>query len=471
MSERLPYEEQLPQQLRDFPLPDEDAAWADMKRRLEEDDDDGVIVWWRRGCAGWGLLLLALSAIGWWFFIKNEHTEKKNEPTVNQQIDLLKNSNRRNDIVVKTDTVLLHKDSQTIAAADTVTDRHRQSFPVDSSSDKISVKNNLPTDEHEVHTDVVRRKSSDRKKVERSAAKRSPGMEEKVLTGDTLPVNPGIDNPGKKSISEDSASVNQARLFIAGDSSANKKIDSVRRAVDSTKTDSSKKDNKPRSKSYFLSGGLGVNQQLPVAGQKAVPYSSQGRGFSFADYIPSVYLRFQKENRWFVQGEFRYGAPQYNKPLTYFQRDDTAGGVSQITEKQLQKTYYHQLPISFNYYITPEWAIGTGIVWNRFSKSVFQRSVRDPQAPADSFISKDILVGKDPASEGLSTSYFQGLIESQYQWKKFSFGARYTFGLSPYLRFSLPGQPEQKETNRALQVFIRYQLFNKKLGASTIANP
>ena len=43
MSDRLPYEEQLVQQWNDLPLPDEDMAWADMKRRLEEDDDDSII--------------------------------------------------------------------------------------------------------------------------------------------------------------------------------------------------------------------------------------------------------------------------------------------------------------------------------------------------------------------------------------------------------------------------------------------
>ena len=60
MSERLPYEDKLQQQLNDLPLPDENKAWADMKRRLEEDDDNGAIIWWRQGCMLWGLLLIAL---------------------------------------------------------------------------------------------------------------------------------------------------------------------------------------------------------------------------------------------------------------------------------------------------------------------------------------------------------------------------------------------------------------------------
>ena len=88
MSERLPYEMQLQQQWIDLPLPDENLAWADMRRRLEEDEDRPVIAWWRRGCAGWiaiGLLLIAL--IWWWlrpeqWFI-SKTSEQQQEQTTN----------------------------------------------------------------------------------------------------------------------------------------------------------------------------------------------------------------------------------------------------------------------------------------------------------------------------------------------------------------------------------------------------
>ena len=70
-----------------------------------------------------------------------------------------------------------------------------------------------------------------------------------------------------------------------------------------------------------------MQQLLPVAGQKTVPYNSLGRKGTLADYIPSIYFRAIKEKKWFVQGEFRYGAPQYTKEFVYDQqqREDTAG--------------------------------------------------------------------------------------------------------------------------------------------------
>jgi hypothetical protein len=70
-------------------------------------------------------------------------------------------------------------------------------------------------------------------------------------------------------------------------------------------------------------------------------------------------------------------------------------------------------------------------------------------------------VKKDSATE-FAKSYFQFALETQYKWKRFSFGAKYSFGLQPYIRFTLPGQPEKQERNNALQIFIRYELWKQK---------
>src|SRR5437762_6584266 len=81
MNERLPYEEQLAQQWKDLPLPDENMAWADMKRRLDEDDDDGLIPLWLRGCTFWGLIAIFLLGLGWWIIRPEKWFEKKSNPS------------------------------------------------------------------------------------------------------------------------------------------------------------------------------------------------------------------------------------------------------------------------------------------------------------------------------------------------------------------------------------------------------
>lgn len=431
MSERLPYEEQLPQQLRDFPLPDENAAWEDMRRRLEEDDDDGVIVWWRRGCAGWGLLLLGLLTLGWWIMYENgifsgSKNEQKKDSTVNIT------PVEKNSSIDTVNHTPLQTDKGTTLQVDTAMS---QATPVPQYSTKEKKTREQKSNIKSTQTDKVAQQQADKPIAEKPTVQKA----------------------------NDSATAKDTTKFITGDSTKTVRKDSVKKQIktDTTASNVKKKTDSLKKKEIFFSAGLGLNQQIPVAGQKAVPYGSQGRKFSLADYIPSVYLRLNKKDKWFIQGEFRYGAPQYTKPLLYFEKADTGigGGNSRITTKQLQKTYYHQLPFSFNYYVSPEWSIGAGLVWNKFTKSVYEEAVRDPNSLPDSFITKQVMTSKQPQAEGLSKSYFQGLFETQYQWKRFSFGARYTFGLQPYIKFTLPGQPEQKERNQSLQVFLRYELW------------
>src|SRR6266508_1028228 len=77
MNERLPYEEQLVQQLSDLPLPDENMAWADMKGRLEKDDKDRFIPFWLRGCFLWILFGILLLSLGWWIIRPEKWFKKK----------------------------------------------------------------------------------------------------------------------------------------------------------------------------------------------------------------------------------------------------------------------------------------------------------------------------------------------------------------------------------------------------------
>jgi hypothetical protein len=100
MSERLPYEDQLQQHWNDLPLPDENKAWEDMKRRLEEEDDDRpIIAWWRRGCLLWGFLLLVIFGSGLWFIRERYFsTDDNKKETVTKQEEVT--GNKRKDTAI-----------------------------------------------------------------------------------------------------------------------------------------------------------------------------------------------------------------------------------------------------------------------------------------------------------------------------------------------------------------------------------
>src|SRR6478672_5417722 len=87
MSERLPYEEQLRDQLNELPLPDENQAWEKMSLLLDEDDEDRIVPpIFLRSCLGWGLLLLALGAFLWFYFRPHHEDQEKSMTAKTKQI-------------------------------------------------------------------------------------------------------------------------------------------------------------------------------------------------------------------------------------------------------------------------------------------------------------------------------------------------------------------------------------------------
>jgi hypothetical protein len=167
-----------------------------------------------------------------------------------------------------------------------------------------------------------------------------------------------------------------------------------------------------------------------------------------------------------VQGEFRYGAPQYAKNIVYNQQVklDTVGTNDYTTKSSntLKKTYYHQLPVTFNYFVLPDWSVGAGLSWNKFVSAISDREVisTNNATSIDSLVTKGIVKNKKDSS--FAKSYFQGVFETQYKWKRFSIGARYAFGLQPYIKFTLITGEQKEDRNSSLQVFLRYQLWKSK---------
>ena len=101
--------------------------------------------------------------------------------------------------------------------------------------------------------------------------------------------------------------------------------------------------------------------------------------------------------------------------------------------------------------------------WNLFKSAVAEREVsrKNNFTQIDSLVSRSIFKEEGNGSLFRKT-YWQAVIESQYKWNRFSFGARYAFGLQPYIQFTLPGQSLRQERNHALQLFMRYELWRQK---------
>src|SRR5436190_16183851 len=101
MDEHLPYENELVNRLNDLPLPNEEMAWEDMRRRLEKDDrDDPVIVPLVKGCGRYAILLISLVIAllliidpAKWF-----HTKVKERPNNITAVDTNKNRDKQGGV-------------------------------------------------------------------------------------------------------------------------------------------------------------------------------------------------------------------------------------------------------------------------------------------------------------------------------------------------------------------------------------
>ena len=437
----------MDQQFNDLPMPDEETSWQEMKKMLEEDEDDIIPPpIFLKSCLGWGILLLAGLTIAWlvvrpekWW---NETTKTKpssSQGKIQKQVTKESLQEKNNEISKHPDSkvgknVINQKQSNSSA----------QSPVVYSNKNDISF-----------NTIVVKNKKS-RSKTKVLVSRKDDLIQQRpIITGDYNPaqVNDNeISQGDKKSL--DTALTNQQDLLVK---------DSIKKEIITQPLDSPiQKTIKPSQKKLIVVAGVGLQQQIPIAGQTAVPYSYYGRESSWADYVPSVYLQLQKEKKWFVMGEFRFGAAQSVKELSYNQhtRYDTASMNVTKTTMRLKKTYYHQLPLSFNYYLIPNLSVGIGGMYSRFYGAITEKETDTWNAVTQTNTSfKEIIPVKHFTDSFLYKTQVHILMQADYQWKRFSFGLRYTKDLQPYIRYTKPDGTIDEEKNQSLQVMVRFRVW------------
>ena len=491
MSEKLPYEEQLNHAWDELPLPDEDIAWKDMKRRLDEDDDDKIVVPPPgRGCGIGALLIGLLLAGGLWLLLRPERWFIKKETETIQQT---KEDNKKpgadngaKETIVEKTKPIDQEENKTGIAEDTT---HNVSADENTNkSNSINEKKNETNGESKIDVldaNAVKQKKKlqslgETKKTTRQVSKANKEKtklkideeirqkEKNISISKTIPGTIVENKTGIVIKENNSTEIKPDTVLKQTDTKAIKPVDSTatKKPAEAVSKTNPAIEKKKEQRPVFFSAGIGLHQQIPVGGQEWTTYGSLGRKGILSDYIPSINFRMEKEKRWFLQSEFRYGAPQHTKQFTYSQKIsiDTQTQVVTTNSSVLKKTFYHQVPVTFNYYLFPGWSIGAGVQWNKFYSAVAEQDVkkRIPGTTIDSVISKNIVKVSNDSSTALVKSWWQGVIQTQYQWKRFSIGARYSFGLQPFIKFRLPNQPLQEEKNSSLQIFLRYELWRSK---------
>ncbi|MBC7937189.1 MAG: hypothetical protein H7Y86_17735, partial [Rhizobacter sp.] len=222
----------------------------------------------------------------------------------------------------------------------------------------------------------------------------------------------------------------------------------------------SEKEKEEKEKSWMLAAGLSVFHPLAVDGEPAVPYNRYGRKGGVADYIPAAYFRLYRTKKWFAHIEFRYGAPQSVKPFDYKQEIVDSNQQQLRSVFQLNKTYYHQVPLSFNYYVLPGLSVGAGVIYNHFVGAVSRQEVY-VVATQDTLLSSTVV--RDTEAGKYIKNHFQWSAEAQYQWRRLTLGARYSRDINPYIKYTdvLTGAALEKKA-KAFNIFLRYELWRSK---------
>lgn len=504
MKELTPYEQFLADNLRNLPVPNEDMAWKEMKKLLEEKKDDRPLLPpFLKGCLPW-LIIAILAAIGivvWYNNTKNSHSNSHSSADhaagsklKKQMVDSLNEAgfSSHQNLAEKdsiSPTNLSREDSGAGEKFKEQKDVTGRVLPSDSkigsnaSDEAATIASSLKDSPTKIKragaakrtTETRESKSpkktySSRGKIKSAIRTPSSSADDAVETADarTLQQPEGVEKVAE------AVQKNAEENVLEKDYADSTIVDSVDekkpRDVDSLITQPGKmdravvsKDSSAKRKSgnpFTFAAGLSVNQYIPTNGEKPVPYDFMGRKGSLGDYIPSVYFRAMKP-RWFIQSEFRYGAPNNVKEFVYSSKRtiDTFQTVT-TSLKTLKKTFYHQVPVTFNYFVTKNWSVGIGIAYNKFTRAVRQEDVRVgiPGTTIDTLISSNLVQdGKDSA---FVSNSFQWIAETQYRWRRFSLGLRFAQGLQPYIKYTDPttGLPAEKK-NQSLNAFLRFDLW------------
>lgn len=486
MNRRLPYEEELLRKTDDLPLPGEDAAWQKMQDLLDKKDDRKPAAFWR-----WGAVMVLLIVLGGLAIREIAKKDKENKSaTEHQQATAITSG------IVKAGEKITPKHLKRLQ--DESAKPPGQSATIDNVVPSSRKNENGSVGENEIISQTTKRdasvssrktkdsldifinnkKSSAIRETDRSeeagnqkagmesARNLLPGQANKVgvnlpassnagLTPNNKPANATPDViPGEKQLRStpaDSLNTTQTKTLIS-----DKKQPGLAEAVDSIAPRVAIK-----AKPKLFSAGISIQQPIQFAGQKAVAYGYKA-GTLVSDYIPSLWFRYERPNRYFLQGEFIYSAPQLVREFSFSrQTKPDTGRSSTTTTLHMKKTFFNQVPISFNYFVRPNWSVGAGLGYAWLQGAITQREIVNNGSQGQTLIKREILPVNGFTDSFLYRSHSLVLLQTEYKWNRLSAGIKYTRDLQSFITYTAPDGRIIDKKNSALSLVLRFRIWQK----------
>lgn len=489
MNNKLPFEEAFEKRMADLRLPPEDASWQQMSKLLDEKKRRTPLAWFNNYKLGSILALMLVAGI-WLIDSTYNHNQKIAYPlTAPQSISISKQAHLKTQNTNKKSHGLTSKKQQKIATnippSTSITTRMAKikATPVVENETNKSTLSFTKTPTIVTKPYVKTNKLNKQKKIALSnplvtnSTKNDQQLktkkEEKITTsseitvGDlksvitafkerNIPIDDSLNNSKKTNefVKENNNIQKPAIIPALPNDSTDKKN------IANTKNTVSKQSVTTKNK-FSLSAGFGFQQPIPVAGQQSISVGYNGKS-RLSDYIPSVYVRFEKDKKYFLQAELNYAAPQLVKEFSYSRKTniDLLSNSTRTTTLRLQKTYYSEIPISFNYYVRPHWSVGVGGMYSWFHGAIAQQDTKITNLiNQQQTLSTQLLPINGFTDSFLYRSNTYFLLQTDYQWKRFSFGLRFSRDLQPYIKYTLPDGAIVDKRNWALDFVLRFRLF------------
>ena len=225
-----------------------------------------------------------------------------------------------------------------------------------------------------------------------------------------------------------------------------------------------------------VAAGLSISQRFPIGAQQSYPYNINAKKNWLSDYIPAPYFQFYFRNNVYLQIALQFNSPQYTSPSsasntsTTYNTNSVAVGTSDTltTTVALKKLYYTDVPLTLYYSPFRHLFIGTGLQYSHYRGGVALQSTKGSRTDSAGYAIVDIntsqvITLKDTAAKKIDIreTDWRALFDINYNWKRFTLGARFQSPLTNYL-LTKPSGSQGTDRNSSFGVYLQYNVWERK---------
>jgi cytoskeletal protein RodZ len=529
MNNLQPYEKHLAEKLQQIPVPDKDEGWKEMRKLLDNDSPEGGAGWGGNRKWWWMGITVAIIIAGLWINQEfSENKKDLSSPSLASTIVSSSNDNatefktEKNESELseskKQETGSINEKAVSVSSTEPLTNATPDRPVEKKKNEKAEIKDNTTNVNNQKETNLTIDKKSNspasrkQKSNHQSASDvvilplaqsrqgstnrnvasetktgsavapsfasatgndvRIKGPEEKTSISSAIRPS-GIDEELFQDPAEIYSGFSLSREPLKAEPGKTDKAFAKEMRKKSIKEDNRKMSSKSmkgisREKDHELTfaAGLSLPQSVAIAGQQSPAYGVNAKPGKLSDYLPVPFFQYHLNNRFFLQTELQFQAPQFTDRLLISQSQHPIAPTNGLLERNVyvEKLYYFHIP--FNVYFSParNFYLGSGLQFssllsgvatyqdNRYSNGTLENSSSRVQGFKD-----------DTVAAKLTPSEWRYQLEANYYLKRFTFGARYNQAFSQFVNLQpSPTLPFTQGRNQSFLFYLRYNIWEER---------